>query len=71
MTLAISDEEPEPSEPHLTDAVFDAVRGALHIVGGMVQVATGITKFLAIAALKAATAVESAVTAAEDDETKR
>ena len=54
-------------EPHLTDAVFDAVRGAMHIVGGMVQVAAGVTKFVAIAALKAASAVESAVKAAEEE----
>lgn len=67
MARTVTEDQPEPREPHLTDAVFDAVRGAMHIVGGMVQVAAGITKFLAIAALKAATVVESAVKAAEDE----
>ena len=69
MAGARSEGASEHHEAHLTDAVFEAVRGAMHIVGGMVQVAAGVTRFVAIAALKAAGAVESAVKAAEEEET--
>jgi len=50
------------------DAVLDALRGALRVVGGMVQIAAGITRVLAITALKAATAVEEAVEASQENE---
>jgi hypothetical protein len=60
--------EPEPQESQLGDAVLDAMRGALRVLGGMVQMAAGITRLLAIAALKAAAAAADAVEAAEADE---
>jgi hypothetical protein len=46
------------------------MRGALRIVGGMVEMAAGITKLLAVAVLKAAAAAEEAVKATEEDEEK-
>jgi hypothetical protein len=60
--------EPDPSESQLGDAVLDAVRGGLRILGGMVQVAAGITRFLAVAVLKAAAAAEKIVEASAKDE---
>ena len=64
------EERSEAGTSQLGKAVLDALHGALHIVGGMVQVAAGITRFLAITAIKAADAVEQAATAAEDEEGK-
>jgi hypothetical protein len=61
-------DDSEARELQLGDAVLDALRGALHIIGGMVQMAAGITRLLAISALKAATAVEEAVEASQEDE---
>jgi hypothetical protein len=52
----------------LGDAVLDALRGAVHIVGGFVQMAAGITRLIAVTAIKAAEAVEHAVEATEEDE---
>lgn len=63
-----TNDESEARESQLGDAVLDALRGALHIVGGMVQMAAGITRLLATTALKAATAVEEAVEATKEDE---
>jgi hypothetical protein len=60
--------EPEPQESQLGDAVLDAMRGALRILGGMVQMAAGMTRLLAVAVLKAATAAEKVVEASEEDE---
>ena len=62
--------EPEPRESPLGDAVLDTMRGALRIFGGMVQMAAGITRLLAVAVLKAAAAAEDAVEATEEDEDK-
>lgn len=53
------------------DAVLDAMRGALRILGGMVQMAAGMTRVLAVAVLKAATAAEHAVETSEDEEEAR
>jgi len=61
-------EEPQERGSDLGDAVLDALRGALRVVGGMVQIAAGITRVLAITALKAATAVEEAVEASQENE---
>lgn len=44
------------------------MRGALRIFGGMVQMAAGITRLLAVAVLKAAAAAEDAVEATEEDD---
>jgi len=60
--------EPEPEESQLGDAVLDATRGALRILGGMVQMAAGMTRLLAVAVLKAAAAAEHAVETTEDEE---
>jgi hypothetical protein len=62
-----AEDKPELRDPQLSDAVLDALRGALHIVGGMVQLGVGITRLLAATALKAATAVEQAVEATQSD----
>ncbi len=70
MARTVAESEPEPRESQLGDAVLDALRGGLHILGGMVQLAAGITRLLAIAALKAAEAVQEAVEATEDEEEK-
>jgi hypothetical protein len=66
----VAEDEPEPPESRLGDAVLDAMRGGLRILGGMVQMAAGITRFVALAALKAAAAVADSVEAAEADEDK-
>jgi hypothetical protein len=68
MSGTVAESEPEPRESQLGDAVLDAMRGALRIFGGMVQMAAGMTRLLAIAALKAAEAASDAVKAAEADE---
>jgi len=60
--------DPEPQESALGDAVLDAVRGGLRILGGMVQMAAGMTKLFAVAVLKAAEAAEHAVGTTEDEE---
>ena len=60
--------EPEPGGSQLGDAVLDAMRGALRILGGMVQMAAGVTRLFAVAALKAAQVAWDAVEAAEADE---
>lgn len=60
--------EPEPRDSQMGDAVLDALRGALRILGGVVQVAAGMTRLLAVAVLKAAAAAEHAVEATEDEE---
>ena len=67
----VAEREPEPGGSQLGDAVLDAMRGALRILGGMVQMAAGITRLFAVAALKAAAAASDAVEAAEADEDER
>ena len=64
----VEDSESSSRESQLGDAVLDALRGGLHILGGMVQLAAGITRFLAVTAMKAAEAVQEAVEATEDGE---
>ena len=70
MGETVAEDEPEPRESQLSDAVLDAMRGALRIFGGMVQMAAGITRLLAVAAVKAAEAAEGAVEATEEVEEK-
>jgi hypothetical protein len=60
--------EPEPQEFQMGDAVLDAMRGALRILGGMVQMAAGMTRLVAVAVLKAAAAAEHVVETTEDEE---
>lgn len=62
--------EPEPRESQLADAVLDAMRGALRILGGMVQMTAGMTRLFAVAVLKAAAAVEKAVDPSDGDDEK-
>ena len=68
MSGTVAEREPEPGRSQLGDAVLDAMRGALRILGGMVQMTAGITRLFAVAALKAAQAASDAVEAAEADE---
>ena len=63
--------EPEPQDSQMGEAVLDAMRGALRVLGGMVQMAAGMTRMLAIAVLKAAAAAEHAVDTTEDEEKAR
>ena len=70
MAESVAASEPEPRESPLGDAALDAMRGALRIFGGMVQMAAGITRLLAVAALKAAAAAAEAVETTEEDEAK-
>ena len=60
--------EPEPQDSQMGEAVLDAMRGALRLLGGMVQMAAGMTRVMAIAVLKAAAAAEHAVEKTEDEE---
>jgi hypothetical protein len=68
MSGTVAEREPEPQGSKLGDAVLDTMRGALRILGGMVQMAAGVTRLFAVAALKAAEAASDAVEAAEADE---
>ncbi len=60
--------DPTPARSQVSGAVLIAVRGGLRILGGMVQVAAGVTKLFAVTALKAAEAAEAVVEAAADEE---
>ena len=60
--------DPAPSRSQLSDAILGTVRGGLRILGGMVQVAAGVTRLLAVTAIKAVEAAEAIVEAAEADE---
>jgi hypothetical protein len=67
MSGTVAEREPEPQGSKLGDAVLDTMRGALRILGGMVQMAAGITRLFAVAALKAAEAASEAAEADEDE----
>lgn len=60
--------DPESRRSQLNDAILSTVRGGFRIVGGMVQMAAGITRLVAVTAIKAAAAVEGAVGATEREE---
>lgn len=61
----------DPPESQLGDAALDAVRGALRTLGGMLDMAAGVTRVFAVAVLKAAAAAEKAVVEKpEEDEGK-
>ena len=60
--------DPTPARSQVSGAVLSAVRGGLRILGGMVQVAAGVTKLLAVTALKAAEAAEAVVEAAANED---
>ena len=57
-----------PSWSQLNDAILITIRGGLHILGGMVQMAAGVTRLLAVTAIKAVEAAEAVVEATEADE---
>ena len=57
-----------PSRSQLNGAILSTVRGGLRILGGMVQVAAGVTRLLAVTAMKAVEAAEAIVEATEVDE---
>ena len=58
----------EHPESQLGNAALDAMRGALRILGGMVQMAAGMTRLFAVAVLKAAAVAEKALGVSEEDE---
>jgi hypothetical protein len=60
----------EPRRSQLNDAIFSTMRGGFRILGGMVQMAAGITRLVAAAAMKAATVVEGAVVTDSGDDTQ-
>ena len=60
--------EAESREFPLGDAALDALRGGLHILGGLVQMVGGIARLVALTALKAADVVLESVESAEDEE---
>ncbi len=60
--------DPEPRRSQLNDAIFSTVRGGFRILGGMVQMAAGITRLVAVTAIKAAAIVEGAVGATGSDD---
>lgn len=60
--------DPGSAGSQVNDAILSAVRGGLRILGGMVEVAAGVTRLLAVAALKAVEAAEAVVEATEADE---
>jgi hypothetical protein len=60
--------DPAPSRSQLNDAILSTVRGGLRILGGLVQVATGVTRLLAVTAIKAVEAAEAIVEATDVDE---
>jgi len=60
--------DPEPRRSQLNDAIWSTVRGGFRILGGMVQMAAGITRLVAVTAIKAAEAVEGAVEATESED---
>jgi hypothetical protein len=60
--------DPEHRRFQLNDAILSTVRGGFRILGGMVQMAAGITRLMAVTAIKAAAAVEGVVGATESEE---
>jgi hypothetical protein len=59
--------DPESRRSQLNDAILSTVRGGFRVLGGMVQMAAGITRLVAVTAIKAAAAVEGAVGATESE----
>ena len=60
--------DPEPRRSQLNDAILSTVRGGFRILGGMVQMAAGITRVVAVTAIKAAAAVEGAIATEGEEE---
>jgi hypothetical protein len=60
--------DPERRRSQLNDAIWSTVRGGFRILGGMIQMAAGMTRLVAVTAIKAASAVEGAVGATGSDE---
>ena len=60
--------DPEPRRSQLNDAILSTVHGGFRILGGMVQMAAGLTRLVTVTAIKAAAAVEGAVGGADSEE---
>ncbi len=60
--------DPAPTRSQLRDAILSTVRGGLHVLGGMVQVAAGVTRLLAVTAIKAVEVAEAIVVDEEESE---
>ena len=60
----------DPHQARVSDAALSVARGGLRILGGMVQMAAGITRLFALAALKPPTPPEAVEAAEEDEEPK-
>ena len=45
--------DPDRVRSQANDAILSTIRGGLHILGGMVEVAAGVTKLLVDVAIKA------------------
>jgi hypothetical protein len=59
--------DPEEPRSQLTDAIFTTVRGGFRILSGIVQMAAGITRVVAVTVLKVASAAEEAVVGTDGD----
>ena len=62
--------DPEPMRSQVNDAILSTVRGGLRILGGIVEVAVGVTRLLAETAIKAVEAAEGVVETTETEAEK-
>ena len=62
--------DPEPMRSQVNDAILSTVRGGLRILGGIVEVAVGVTRLLAETAIKAVEAAEGVVESTEAEAEK-
>jgi hypothetical protein len=60
--------DPSALRSDVNDAVLSTVRGGLRIIGGMVQMAAGVTRLLVDTAIKAVEAAEEAIETTQADE---
>jgi hypothetical protein len=60
--------DPAPLRSEVNDAVLSTVRGGLRALGGIVQVAAGVTRLLVDTAIKVVEAAEGAVMPTGGDE---
>jgi hypothetical protein len=59
--------DPDRVRSQANDAILSTIRCGLHILGGMVEVAAGVTKLLVDVAIKAVEAAEAVVESAGVD----
>jgi len=62
--------DPEPMRSQVNDAILSTVRGGLRILGGIVEVAVGVTRLLAETSIKAVEAAEGVVESTEAEAEK-